>query len=145
VGEVAAVTAKQYLAQVDQAVDGLLDGCEGAGRRTLAVFHLPVVFEKGHIVGGGIDAQHDAGLVVLERCSHRGASTTSLCSPRSASTATPTAGWASRLIRDILDLAQGCDGALRDIDKMIAVTNGLHAIDSHDAQMWLTAVEAHSI
>ena len=28
------------------------------------VFHCPVVLEAGHVVGGGLDAQHDAALVV---------------------------------------------------------------------------------
>jgi len=28
------------------------------------MFHLAVVLEKRHVVGGGLDAQHDAALVV---------------------------------------------------------------------------------
>ena len=63
-GEIAPVAAQQDLAQVDQAVDRLLDRREFPGRRAVAVFHLSVVLEERHVVGGGLDAQHDAVLVV---------------------------------------------------------------------------------
>ena len=46
VSEIATVAAKQYLAQVDQAVDGLLDRRDAPGRRPVAVFHLSVVLEE---------------------------------------------------------------------------------------------------
>jgi hypothetical protein len=39
VSEIAPVAAKQYLAQVDQAVDGLLDRRDAPVRRPVAVFH----------------------------------------------------------------------------------------------------------
>jgi hypothetical protein len=55
--QVAAITAEQDLAQVDQAVDAFLDRCEIAGWRALPVFHLPVVLEEGHVVGGRLDAK----------------------------------------------------------------------------------------
>ena len=61
-GEVAPVAAEQNLAQVDQAVDGLLDRCEFPDRRALPVFHLSVVLEETHIDGGDFDAQHDTAL-----------------------------------------------------------------------------------
>src|SRR3954471_679518 len=64
VREVAAVGAEENPAQVDEAVDGFLDWGEAARRRALAMFHLAVVLEEGHVVGGGFDAQDDAELVV---------------------------------------------------------------------------------
>ena len=39
---------------VDQAVDRLLERCEFPGRGAGAVFHLSVVLEERHIVGGGL-------------------------------------------------------------------------------------------
>ena len=62
--QVAAVTARHYLAQVDRAVDAFLDRGALARGRALPVFHLPVVLEKGHVVGGGLDAKYLAELVV---------------------------------------------------------------------------------
>src|SRR5580698_4407709 len=50
VSKITPVAAQQYLAQVDQAVDGLLDRSEFPGWRAVPVFHLSVVLEKGHIV-----------------------------------------------------------------------------------------------
>ena len=41
-----------------------LTGARSRRRRPLAVFHLAVVLEERHVVGGGLDAQHDAVLVV---------------------------------------------------------------------------------
>src|SRR5271155_4891415 len=64
VSQIASIAAQKDLPQIDQAVDRLLDGCELARWRAFAVFHLSVVLEKGHIVGGGFDTQDDAGLVV---------------------------------------------------------------------------------
>src|SRR6202049_4991286 len=63
VRQIAAIAAKQDLAQVDQAVDGLLDGGEGPRRRPFAMFHLAVVLEEGDVVRR-LDAQHTAELVV---------------------------------------------------------------------------------
>src|SRR5215207_7955923 len=40
--EVALVAAEQYLAQVDEAVDGLLQRCDLAGDASIAMFHLAV-------------------------------------------------------------------------------------------------------
>src|SRR6266403_1512562 len=62
--QVAAVAGEQDLAQVDQAVDGLLDGGQRPRGRSLPMFHLAVVLEEGHVVGRGLDAQHAAELVV---------------------------------------------------------------------------------
>ena len=62
--EIAAVAAEQDLTQVDQAVDGLLDGGEVPRRRPLPMFHLAVVLEEADVVGRGLDAQHAAELVV---------------------------------------------------------------------------------
>src|SRR5579883_647041 len=62
--EVAAVAAEQDLAQVDQAVDRLLQRGEFAGAATFAMFHLAVVLEKGHVVHGRLDPEHQADLVV---------------------------------------------------------------------------------
>src|SRR5271157_5994357 len=36
----------------------------GAGWRAVAMFHLPVVLEKGHVVGGGLDTKYLAELVI---------------------------------------------------------------------------------
>jgi hypothetical protein len=63
VSKIAPVAAEQDLAQVDQAVDAFLDGSQFAGWRPLPVFHLAVVPEKRHVIGGGLDAQHDAAFV----------------------------------------------------------------------------------
>ena len=46
VGDIAPVAAEQYLTQVDQAVDRLLDRCEFPGRGPLPMFHLAVVLEE---------------------------------------------------------------------------------------------------
>ena len=63
-GEIAPIAAEQNFAQVDQAVDAFLDGSQFAGWWSFPVFHLAVVLEKRNVVGGGLDAQHDAALVV---------------------------------------------------------------------------------
>ena len=57
-----AVAAEQNRAQVDQAVDGLLDRREATGRRPAAVFYRSVALGERHVVGGGLDAQHDTAL-----------------------------------------------------------------------------------
>ena len=49
--QVTAVAAEQDLAQVDQAVDRLLDRREFRVARAVTVFHLAVVLEEGHVVG----------------------------------------------------------------------------------------------
>ena len=64
VSEIAPVAANQYLAQVDQAVNGFLERRDAPGRRPVAVFHLSVVLEEGHVVGGGLDAQYDTALII---------------------------------------------------------------------------------
>src|SRR5215469_671533 len=62
--QIAPVAAEQYLTQVDQAVDRLLHRRDFARRRPLAVFHPAVVLEERDVVGRGLDAQHDAVLVI---------------------------------------------------------------------------------
>lgn len=47
-------------AQIDQAVDRLLDGSQFPGGMSIAVFHLAVVFGERNIVGGGLDAQPES-------------------------------------------------------------------------------------
>jgi len=62
--EVAAVAGIHQFRQGRQAEDAFTDGCHLETGGAVAVFHLPVVFEKGHIIGKGFDAQHAAELVV---------------------------------------------------------------------------------
>src|SRR6516165_8262461 len=62
--EITAVAAEQDFTQVDEAVDRLSDGGEGAGCRTLPMFHLAVVLESGDVVGGGLQAQDEAEFVI---------------------------------------------------------------------------------
>ena len=62
--QVALVAAQQDLAQVDQAVDRLLQRRQLARGRRALVFHLAVVLEKAHVVDGGLHAQHARELVV---------------------------------------------------------------------------------
>jgi hypothetical protein len=62
--EVAAVTAEQDLAQVDQAVDGLSERGDLARLVTPPMFHLAVVLEEGNVVGRGFQAQHTVEPVV---------------------------------------------------------------------------------
>ena len=50
--QIPAVATQHDLAQVDQALDGLLDRSDVPGRRVIPVFHLAVVLEKRHVVGG---------------------------------------------------------------------------------------------
>jgi hypothetical protein len=64
VSQISSVAAKENRTQIDQAVDELLDWCEFPGGWPLAVFHLAGVLEEGHVVGRGLDTQHDAALVV---------------------------------------------------------------------------------
>src|ERR1700730_3935319 len=64
VRQVAAVAAEQDLTEVDEAVDGLLDGGEDPRRRPLPMFHLAVVLEKGDVVDCRLNAEHAAVLVV---------------------------------------------------------------------------------
>ena len=59
--QVAPVAAEQYLPQIDQAVDGLLDRCEASSRWAVPRFHLSVVLEKGHIVGREVVGQIRTG------------------------------------------------------------------------------------
>src|SRR6266446_6777532 len=54
--QVATVAAEQDFAQVDEAVDGLFQGCEFAGGVAVAMFHLAVVLEEGNVVAGGFEA-----------------------------------------------------------------------------------------
>src|SRR3984893_6647009 len=56
VRQVAAVAAEQDLTEVDEAVDGLLDGGEDPSRRPLPMFHLAVVLEKGDVVDCRLNA-----------------------------------------------------------------------------------------
>ena len=62
--EIAAVAAEENLAQIDQAVNRLLDGGQFPGGVSIPVFHLAVVLEEGNIVGRGLDAQHTTEFVV---------------------------------------------------------------------------------
>src|ERR1700693_383593 len=62
--QIAAVAAKHDLTQVNQAVDGLLDGGEDPRRRPLPMFHLAVVLEEGDVVDRRLNAEHAAVLVV---------------------------------------------------------------------------------
>jgi hypothetical protein len=62
--EVAAVTAEQDLAQVDEAVDGLSERGDLAGLVTIPMFHLAVVLEEGNVIGRGFQTQHPTELVV---------------------------------------------------------------------------------
>ena len=62
--EVAAVTTTQDVTQVIEAVDGLFDGSEGAGRRAVAMFYQAVVLKSGDVVGGRLDAQDQSEFVV---------------------------------------------------------------------------------
>src|SRR6202043_3668634 len=62
--EITAVATEQDFTQVDEAVDRLSDGGEGAGCRTLPMFHLAVVLESGDVVGGGLQAQDEGEFVI---------------------------------------------------------------------------------
>src|SRR5579885_2474329 len=62
--QVPAIASEEDLAQIDEAVDRLLQRGEFASGAAFAGFHLAVVLEKGHVVDGGLDAQHEADLVV---------------------------------------------------------------------------------
>ncbi len=62
--EITAVATEQDFTQVDQAVDRLLEGGEGAGCRALPMFHLAVVLESGDVVGGRLQAQDDTEFVI---------------------------------------------------------------------------------
>src|SRR3984893_13049272 len=62
--QVAAVAAEQDLTEVEQAVDGLLDGGEDPRRRSPPMFHLAVVLEKGDVVDCRLNAEHATVLVV---------------------------------------------------------------------------------
>src|SRR5579885_2976780 len=62
--QVPAIASEEDLAQIDEAVYRLLQRGEVASGAAFAVFHLAVVLEKGHVVDGGLDAQHEADLVV---------------------------------------------------------------------------------
>ena len=58
--EITAVATEQDFTQVQEAVDRLSDGGEGAGCRALPMFHLEVMLESGDVVGGGLQAQWSA-------------------------------------------------------------------------------------
>src|SRR5205807_2124802 len=62
--EITAVATEQDFTQVHEAVDRLSDGGEGAGCRALPMCHLAVVLESGDVVGGGLQAQHEAEFVI---------------------------------------------------------------------------------
>ena len=62
--EVAAVATAQYLTEVVEAVDILLEGCEAVSSRAVLMFHLAVVLESGHVIGRGLDAQDESELVI---------------------------------------------------------------------------------
>ena len=62
--EVAAVTAKQDLAQVDEAVDGLSEGGDLTRLVTIPMFHLSVVLEEGNVVGRRFQTQYPIEFVV---------------------------------------------------------------------------------
>src|SRR3984893_19035002 len=64
VRQIAAGAAEHDLTQVNQAVDGLLDGGEAPRRRPLPMFHLAVVLEEGDVVDCRLNAEHAAVLVV---------------------------------------------------------------------------------
>src|ERR1700674_1734298 len=63
VRQIAAVAAEHDLTQVNQAVDGLLDGGENPRRRPLPMFHLAMVLKEGDVVDCRLDAEHAALLV----------------------------------------------------------------------------------
>src|ERR1700730_15454520 len=58
VRQIAAGAAEHDLTQVNQAVDGVLDGGEAPRRRPLPMFHLAVVLEKGDVVDCRLNAEH---------------------------------------------------------------------------------------
>ena len=62
--EIAAVAAVEYLAQIDQTVNRLLDCSQFSGGVPIAVFHLAVVLEEGNIVGRGLYTQHTTEFIV---------------------------------------------------------------------------------
>src|ERR1700682_5459791 len=64
VRQIAAVAAEPDLTQVNQPVDGLLDGGETPRRRPLPMFHLAMVLKEGDVVDCRLDAEHAAVLVV---------------------------------------------------------------------------------
>jgi hypothetical protein len=62
--EVAPVGGAVQLVEDREAIDGSLDGGQLHGPAPVTLFHLAVVFEKGDVVGRGLDAQDNAVLVV---------------------------------------------------------------------------------
>ena len=62
--EVTTVAAEQDFAQIDEATDGLFQGCEFAGGVPTAMFRLAVVLEQGHVVGGGFEPWDAVELVI---------------------------------------------------------------------------------
>ena len=62
--QVPAITGSEDLTQVEEAVDGLLQWRYFPGDVAVFVFHLAVMLEKGYVVGGGLQSQHAAELVV---------------------------------------------------------------------------------
>ena len=63
-GEIALIAREQDVSQVPEAVNGLLYRGELPCGWPLSMFHLPVVLEKGDVVGGGLQTQHESKLVV---------------------------------------------------------------------------------
>ena len=59
-----AVAAEQNGTEIDQAVDGFLEGGELPLTGTVPVFHVTVVLEKGNVIGRGLDAEYPTELVV---------------------------------------------------------------------------------
>src|ERR1700693_5872804 len=57
--QISSAAAEHDLAEIDQAVDRLLEGRQLATARTLTMFHLAVVLEKGDVVNRRLDAQHE--------------------------------------------------------------------------------------
>src|SRR5271166_6847260 len=62
--QISPAAAQQDLAQIDQAVDRLLDRRQLAAAGTLAMFHLAMVLEEGDVVDRRLDAQNQMVLVV---------------------------------------------------------------------------------
>src|SRR5271165_5935380 len=62
--QISPAAAQQDLAQIDQAVDRLLDRRQLAAAGTLAMFHLAMVLEEGDVVDRRLDTQNQMVLVV---------------------------------------------------------------------------------
>jgi len=62
--QISLVAPQQYFAQIDQAVNRLLDASGFACATPFSVFHLAVVLEKRNVVDRRLDTQHLAEFVV---------------------------------------------------------------------------------